>query len=700
MTVDQAFQAALQHHQAGNLEAARGLYEQILAVVPGHGETLHLLGVMATQKGEYDRAVELIGRAIALEPAPPRAAHYRNNLGEAHRRAGRGEEAVGWFKKALAIQETYPDAYTNLGLALMELGRAVEALGAFERAVQLRPEHSAGYSNLGDALAKLGRVVEAKRAYERALALNPRSAAALNNLANFCSQEGRVEEAQKLYGRAVEAEPTDVVALTNFGALLMRVRNFGASRQLYEHFVRVHPKNVEALSGLGHVLRETTRMEEAAAMYRRAIAVSPKDPYLHVNLATALRDGGFHEEARAAFAEALRLGRDEPAILSAWILTLYVLRGATQAEVDGQKRLWDERFAAPLYGVKAEYRQARDAERKLRVGYVSPDLRVHPVGRFMLPLIRAHDRAAVQVTCYATSPAADAYTAEIRAAVEAGGGRWRMCEMMGDDQLAVQVREDEIDVLVDLSMHAVGNRLLMFARRPAPVQVSYLAYADGTGLRAMAGHLTDDVLEPVREGEADAGGADRAVRLPRTYWCYAPHAGAPEVGELPALRAGHVTFGCLNHFAKITGETVRVWAEVLKRVAGSRLLLHVPPGNSRELMVGRFGEAGVEAGRLEFMPTMSLEGYLAVHQRIDVALDPFPYVGGTTTCDALWMGVPVVTLAGGAEMPGTSRGGWSILRVLGRERWVARRAEEYVEIAAGLAGDLAGLAEERRTLRE
>ncbi|HVX86315.1 MAG TPA: hypothetical protein VH253_16140, partial [Phycisphaerae bacterium] len=181
------------------------------------------------------------------------------------------------------------------------------------------------------------------------------------------------------------------------------------------------------------------------------------------------------------------------------------------------------------------------------------------------------------------------------------------------------------------------------------------------------------------------------------------HAGAPEVGELPALKggaAGGVTFGCLNHFAKMTRETVRVWAEVLKRVGGSRLLLHVPPGNSRELTVRRFGEQGVEAGRLEFVPTMNLEGYLAVHERMDVALDPFPYVGGTTTCDGLWMGVPVVTLAGGAEMPGTSRGGWSILRVLGRERWVARRAEEYVEIAAGLAGDLAGLAEERRTLRE
>ncbi|HVX87234.1 MAG TPA: tetratricopeptide repeat protein, partial [Phycisphaerae bacterium] len=585
MTVDQAFQSALQQHQAGNLEAARGLYEQILAVAPGHADALHLLGVMATQQGEYERAAELIGRAIALEPPPSRAAHYRSNLGEAHRRAGRREEAVAWFRKALAIQEAYPDAYTNLGLALMELGRAEEALAAFERAVQLRPGHAAGHSNVGDALAKLGRVEEAKRAYERALELNPRSAAALNNLANFCMLEGKLEEAQKLYGRAVDAEPTDVVALQNLGTLLSRVRNFAGARQVYEHFARAHPGNVEALSGLGHVLRETTRMEEAAETYRRAIALAPENAYLWANLATTLRDGGFHEEAREAFAEALRRGPKEAAILSAWILTLYVLPGATQAEVDGQKRLWEERFAAPLYGQVGGYGQNRDGGRRLRVGYVSPDLRVHPVGRFMLPLIRAHDREAVEVTCYATSPAADAYTAEIRAAVEAGGGRWRMCDTMEDERLAQQVREDEIDVLVDLSMHAVGNRLLMFARRPAPVQVSYLAYADGTGLRAMAGHLTDDVLEPVREGEADAGGADRAVRLPRTYWCYAPHAGAPEVGELPALRAGHVTFGCLNHFAKITGETVRVWAEVLKRVAGSRLLLHVPPGNSRELMV-------------------------------------------------------------------------------------------------------------------
>lgn len=696
MTLDQAFQLALQQHQAGQLDAARQIYEQILAVNPRHADSLHLLGVMATQREQYDRAIDFISRAIAIAPG---TAHFHSNLGEAFRRGGQRDKAIAAFHKALSLHEAFPDAYTNLGIALLAEDRPQEALAAFQRLVQLAPDKANAHANLGDALSRLGRAGEAIIHYHRAVALDPRCTLALNNIATLHVQAGRLDEAQAAYQQAVNADPRDPIALQNFGSLLMRRRNFPAARQLYEHFVRELPQNADGLGGLAAVLRETCHLDEAIAIYQKAIALKPDDPFLHANLATTLRDAGFHPEAQTAFARALQLGPRESTIHSAFILNQYLLPGITQAQIDAEKANWDARHARPLAPAAPAFPQSADPHRPLRVGYVSGDLRIHPVGRFMLPLIRAHDPAAVSVYCYANTPARDDYTAAIRAAAERPGhGGFRHVDALDGAELAERIRADAIDILVDLSMHAVGNCLLTFARRPAPVQISYLAYADGPGLSAIDAHLSDIHLEP--PGPRDAALFDRSVRLPHTYWCYAPHPHAPDVSPLPALTQGRITFGCLNHFGKITAPAIAAWAALLQRVPTARLLLHVPPGSSRALVHQRFAAAGIPAPRIQFLPTTSLEEYLAFHHQIDIALDPFPYVGGTTTCDALWMGVPVVSLAGPPETPGTSRSGLSILSTVGLPHLAAPTLDDYLTTAAALAADLPTLAALRATLRQ
>jgi predicted O-linked N-acetylglucosamine transferase (SPINDLY family) len=332
----------------------------------------------------------------------------------------------------------------------------------------------------------------------------------------------------------------------------------------------------------------------------------------------------------------------------------------------------------------------RSPDRRLRIGYVSPDFSRHPVGRFLLPLLESHDHARFEIFCYASVRAPDAVTDACRAAADT----WRDVVGQSDEQVAAIVCRDRIDILVDLTMHMAGNRLLLFARKPAPVQVSYLAYCGATGLTTIDYRLTDPYLDP--PGGEQRSGGEQPIRLPETYWCYRSTVLAPPVGPLPALRSGHVTFGCLNNFAKVSGPTLVAWSRLLQTLPESRLLLHARPGSHCDRVRDLVARQGVRPERLGFVDRLAAAEYFRVYGQIDVALDPFPFGGGTTTCDALWMGVPVVSLAGATAV---GRSGLSILSNLGRAEWVARDGEQYLRIAVDLAQDLPSLEELRGTLR-
>ena len=568
VTVPEAFALAREHHQAGRLAEAEGLYTRILAAAPGHADCLHLMGVLAGQTGRGELAVRLIGEAIARDGGD---AAYHSNLGNALLALGRLQEAGESYHRALALKPDYAGARYNLANLLQARGRCEEALGHFEQALLLWPDHPDLHNNYGAALMELGRLTEALARFERALALKPDHAEARNNLGRGCQELGRMAEAEAHYREAL----------------------------------RLRPDYAEAHSNLLMTLN-----------YR------PDCP------------------ADRLFAEHREYGRrhDRPALPHA---------------------------------------NPREPERRLRIGYVSGDFRRHVVGTFAEPVLAVHDRAAVSLHLYSETRRPDAVTARFKSLADG----WRDTAGLDDDALAAQIRVDGIDILIDLAGHSAFNRLPAFARTPAPVQVTWLGYPGTTGLAAMDYRLVDPVSDP--EDSADAQASEALVRLRDGFLCYRPPP-TPEPGREP----GPLTFGSFNNLNKLSQPVLTLWAKLLHRRPEARLLLKsrqlADPAVARTLR-SAFASRGIAGERLDLLGwTAGPEAHLETYRRLDIALDPFPYNGTTTTCEALGMGVPVVTLAGDRH---AARMGASLLSRLGLDELIAADEADYLEIAAALAAD-------------
>ncbi|MBS0266803.1 MAG: tetratricopeptide repeat protein [Planctomycetes bacterium] len=459
---------------------------------------------------------------------------------------------------------------------------------------------------------------------------------------------------------------------------------------LLRESLQLTPGNALALSNLGNVLKDLGQLDEAVDAYQAALRLRPDLPLIYNNLAVALTSQGLLDEALAAYRQALDRDPDFIQARSNFLYTLNFCPGWTAEQILAEHRLWDQRHAVGLSQALPPSPTDRAPHRPLRVGYVSADFRQHPVGLFMLPLLAAHDRENFVACCYASVVNPDAMTAACRdrAAV------WRDVQTLTDAQLAQRIREDQIDILVDLSLHMPGNRLLTFARRPAPIQVTYLAYCGTTGLSSIDYRLTDPYLDPQPDHQAYS---EESIALPETYWCYPVRDDAPAVNALPATTTGRFTFGCLNNFCKVSATVIAVWGKLLAAVPNSRLLLHAQPGRHRDRLRDEFRGLGVAPERIEFIEYLPTSKYLEAYHQIDLALDPFPLGGGTTTCDAMWMGVPVVSLAGATAV---GRSGVSLLTNAGLAECIARNPQEYVQIAKALADDAPRLQALRQSLRE
>jgi predicted O-linked N-acetylglucosamine transferase (SPINDLY family) len=512
----------------------------------------------------------------------------------------------------------------------------------------------------------------------------------LHLLGVIALQSGNTEAALALVERAVALRPDGAVYRNNLGQVLERLGRHDEAARAYESAIRLDPAEAEAVNNLGHLLHRQDRLAAAEAHYRDAIRINPGYAEPHTNLGNLLKDRGELDDAIAAYRRAIALRPDLPYLHSNLLLTLHYHAGFSPADIAREHRAWAERHVAPLTAARRPHENDPEPDRRLRVGYVSPDFREHPVARFLLPLLREHDRRQVEVFAYSDVTTPDAVTAIVRNHVD----RWRDVALLGDEQLADRVRADSIDILVDLASHSGHNRLLTFARKPAPVQVSYLAYCSTTGVDAIDYRVTDRFLDPPGESTHYI---ETSLHLPNCYWCYcAPplrNSVPPTTQRLP----GPPTFGCLNNFAKVTDITLELWTRLLRRVPEARLLVYARAETHRDRVRRALREARVEESRAAFVGHQPLADYLATYRLIDVALDPHPYGGGTTTCDALWMGVPVVSLAGRTAV---SRAGSTLLANVGLERLVARNEEQYVELAAALIRDASALAALRRELRE
>ena len=726
MTVAQAFEIALQHHQAGRLAEAEALYRQILAVEPQHADALHLLGVIAHQVGRSDLAVEMILKAIAVVPGDP---VFNKNLGEAYRtlrlfdeaivafrrslagdpgsavthsnlgaalaQSGQIDEAVSANRHAIQLKPDYAEAHSNLGAALGAQGQLDEAVAAYRRAIQLKADYAEAHNNLGNGLRAQGQLDEAVAACRRAIQLKPDLAEAHNNLGAALTAQGQLDEALAACRRAIQLKPDLAEAHSNLGNALTAQGQLDEAVAAYRRAIQLKPDYAEAHSNLGNGLTAQGQLDEAVAAYRRAIQLKPDLAEAHNNLGNALKDMGLLEAAMDAHRRAIQFKPDFSVAHSNLLFGMHYLPVFDEAEMFAEHVRWGEVHAKPLAKCVAADANGREPERQLRVGYVSADFREHSMAYFFEGLLANHDRPQVGTFCYADVACGDGFTERLRG----HAGQWRRITGMSDGQVAEMIRGDRIDILVDLSGHTAGNRLLVFARKPAPVQVTWLGYPDTTGMEAMDWRFTDAFADP--SGMTEHLHTEKLVRLPGSAWCFRPSDAAPSVEPAPAERTGHVTFGCFNAMAKITCEVLALWGKVLEAVPGSRLLLKngslgeaSVQARVRESLAG----AGVRAERVEFMAKQAgVGGHLAVHGRVDIALDTYPYHGTTTTCEALWMGVPVVTLAGRTHV---SRVGVSLLTNAGLPDLIARTPEEYVELAAKLAGNVARLSELRATLRE
>jgi predicted O-linked N-acetylglucosamine transferase (SPINDLY family) len=488
----------------------------------------------------------------------------------------------------------------------------------------------------------------------------------------------------------LELRPNFAEAYSNLGLVLQGRQRLEHALACFRRVLELKPDWAEAHFNVGNVLQDEQKPEEALGFYRRALELDPAHARAHNNLGNAWKDQGNLSGAIASYRRALELQPDYVEAHSNLVYTLLFSPEHEARRIYEETCRWSEKHAEALTKSAGPHTNDRSPSRRLRVGYVSPDFRFHPVGRFLLPLLESHDHQHFEVLAYSSVRVPDAVTEECRRHVDA----WRDVLALSDAELADAVRRDRIDILVDLTMHMANGRLLAFARKPAPVQVTYLAYCGTTGLRTIDYRLTDPYLDP--PGQDTGIYTERSVHLPETYWCYRAPAAVPPVSPPPVLQTGRTTFGCLNNFCKVSDPALAAWGRILRTTPGSRLLLHSRPGAHR-LRVGEFFQReGVAQDRVEFLELLPFEEYCRVHERIDIALDPFPYAGGTTTCDALWMGVPVVSLAGRTAV---GRGGLSILSNIGLADMAARDVEEYVGLAIALAGDKDRLEKLRGTMR-
>jgi predicted O-linked N-acetylglucosamine transferase (SPINDLY family) len=721
MTVQQQFESGVSHHQAGRLAEAERIYRQVLAQQPNHADALHLLGVLAAQTDRLDRAVELIRRAIAICSTN---ALYYSNLGNALNARGQFDQAIAAYRQAIRIKPDFAGVHNNLGNVLRGKGQLDEAIAACGQAIRLKPDLAEAHYNLGIALQAKEQLDKAIAAYRQAIGIKPDYADAHYNLGIILQGKGQLDEAIAAYRQAIGIKPDYAEAHSNLGLALVDVGQLDEAIASYRQAIRLKPDYANAHYNLGIALQGKGQLDEAIVVYRQAIGLKPDLALAHNNLANALKDMGRLDEAIAAYRQALRLkpdlaeayynlgialmnvGRFDEAIAacrqaiglkpdyalahSLLVFILHYYPGYDGQAILAEHRHWARVHAEPLKKLIRPHTNNRDPDRRLRIGYVSPDFREHVVAQNLLPLLREHDHRQVEVFCYSNVLRPDARTDQIRRHADV----WRSIVRLSDSHAVDLIRQDQIDILVDLALHTANNRLLVFAHKPAPVQATYLGYCGSTGMDAMDYRLSDPYLDPP-DLELSIY-SERTIRLPETYWCYGVGGPTPDPSPPPVAAAGYVTFGCLNSFAKVSPLAMDLWAQILQGVPRSRLIIHSDPGTHLDSVRERFAGKGISPDRLEFAGLQPWPKYVRTYSRIDIALDPLPWGGGITTCDALWMGVPVVSLVGRTAV---GRGGASILANIGQPELIAQTPEQYVRIATDLAGNLPRLSELRRTLR-
>ena len=537
-----------------------------------------------------------------------------------------------------------------------------------------------------------GQWQRAKAQYQHILQMDPRQADALHLLGLIEHQQGDSMRALAHIQQAIHQRPGEALFYFNLANMQQDLDQLDAAVASFERALALQPDDVACAIGLGTALRAQNRLDEAVACYRQALVRQPDCAELHYNLGNVLLAQNQLDAAAASYREALRLQPGNDGAYSNLLFTLQNLPTCSPEALFQEHLGYAKRFEAPLKPFWRGHTNGRDPVRRLKIGYVSGDLRQHAVAYFIEPILAHHDKAAVEVFAYYNHNRHDAVTDRLASYFD----HWLDCRAMDDDELAARIRADGVDILVDLSGHTALHRLLVFARKPAPVQVTWFGYIGTTGLSAMDYRLTNAFMDP--PGLTERYYTETLVRLPGSGVAYRPEANCPEVNPLPALSSGELVLGSLNTLSKINPTVVKLWSRILKALPKAKLMLgNVSNAEAVQRMADLFAAQGVDAGRLILQPTLAMTEFLALHQRIDLGLDPFPYNGGTTTLHALWMGVPVVTLAGHHSV---ARWGVAALSRVGLQEFICPTEEAYVQCVVRVSQNLLALNQVRQSLRQ
>ena len=612
---------AISHHHSGALTQAEALYIKVLEHEPNQSDALHFLGILASQKGQHEQAVNLINQAICVQPTALMYAHRANAL-QAQQQY---QAAIDSYQQAIKLQPQFFEAYANLGIAYRGLGQLDAAIDSYQRAIAINPDYAPAYNSLGSALKTQGKLNAAVESYRHALRLNPQYADAYNNLANAYQTLGRLNEAVTSYRQALALNP---------------------------HYTDVY-------SNLGNALQSLGQYQAAIDSYRQALVLQPNAVVARSNLLFAL---SFYPQCTpsAYLAEARHYGE----LLLA------------QAQPYQQ---WPHSQKNPA---------------RLRVALLSGDLKTHPVGYFIESILAHLNANQLEVFVYSTQPFEDELTQRIKQHIS----RWQTVVGLTDAAAAHTIHHDGIDVLIDLAGHTAHNRLPILAWKPAPLQISWLGFFSSTGVIGID-YLLADPLSVLASQQAHF--SEKIWYLPETRLCFTPP--STDVDQvllsLPALKNGYITFGCFQKLAKINDDVLTLWGRIFKALPQARLRLQSKQMNcpmAREQLLSRLSSFGINKQHVEIMAEVPRAAYLAAYAEVDMILDTFPFTGGTTTCEALWMGVPTLTLTGNTLL---ARQGVSLLSAVGLHEWIAADEQMYVDKAISYAQQLPALAQLRTQLR-
>lgn len=571
---------------------------------------------------------------------------------------GQLTEALALYEKVCELDPRDADAWYMAGVVSGMLGKKSESVVPLARAIELDPGHAMAYYNLGISLRDLGEMERAAVALEKTIELKPGFRGVYSTLANVLISLQRLSEAEQVFRQLLPLEPNVAENFNNLGTVLQAMGRLDEAIENYKQAIRLKPAMSVAWDSLGSAYVSSGRYEEAISTYRESLKLDPRNARAYSNL----------------------------------LLTLNYMEGLSPRQVFDEHRRWGEQYGDRVEAGWADV----DCEpgQVLRIGYVSPDLREHSVACFIEPLLEAHDKEKFETFAYSSVPVGDHATARLKSLVS----HWRDISGQQDHQVIERIKQDKIHILVDLSGHTACNHLTLFARKPAPLQVTWLGYPNTTGLETMDYRFTDEFADPAGSDEFYT---EKLVRLPGSFLCYRPPASVPGVAPLPCIDNGYITLGSFNNLAKMGDGVIALWSELLHEMPQAKLLIKNPSltdASTRARYLQKFVRQGIDAGRLELMGhTPTRDEHLALYSRVDIALDTFPYNGTTTTCEALWMGVPVVVLAGESH---AGRVGVSLLTSTGMQENIAANREAYVQKVVALAADHSRLAALRAGMRE